>query len=87
VQVNTGNSATFWNYSALPETIAYGCLEERGNGGSGEWKQVTIPLNYTNETTFPTHILISCAASKYGDYFAGCSDSALWLDNFELLYE
>lgn len=87
VQVYTADTRTFWNYPDLPETIAYAEFNLTGNGGTSEWKQVTVPLEYLSTTAFPSHIVVSCAASKYGDYFAGSSSSALWLDNFELLYE
>jgi len=87
VQVNTGDQSTFWDYPTLPETIAYGKLEERGTGSTSSWKQVIVPLDYKDSSTFPTYILVSCAASKWGDYFAGCSSSKLYLDNFELVYE
>lgn len=51
--------------------------------------EITIPLNYHEGKleTSPSHIIISCAASQYGDYFTGCSSSKLWLDAFELIYE
>lgn len=87
VQVNTNKTSTFWNYPDLPETIAYASLSEVGNGGTSEWKQVTLDLTYYSETEFPQFIIVSGAASKYGDYFAGSTSSALWLDNFELIYE
>ena len=51
------------------------------------WIQYEIPINYHSLTTFPTHIIISCSASQFGDYFAGCKESVLWLDGFELIYE
>lgn len=87
VQVNTGDSKTFWKYQELPETLAYGDFEERGTGSAGEWKQITINLDYRNETEHPKFIIVSAASSKFGDYFAGCDSSKLWLDNIELLYE
>lgn len=87
VQVNTGNAATLWDFSELPETIAYGDFEETGNGSAGSWHQLTIKLNYNNLTLMPTHIIVSAAASKFGDYFAGAPGSALWIDNVELVYE
>lgn len=87
VQVFTKNKSTFWKYDEIVGTIAYGKFEETGTGTAGEWKQITIPLVYKSLTDFPTHIIVSCAASKYGDYFAGSSSSALWLDNLELIYE
>lgn len=87
VQVNTTKESTFWDYPKLPETIAYCVFEERGNGSLGAWKQVTIPLTYYTETEYPTVFVVSAAASKYGDYFAGSYSSKLYLDNFELVYE
>ena len=38
-------------------------------------------------TAYPTHIVISCAASQFGDYFTGYDGSQLWLDHFEFIYE
>lgn len=87
VQVYTADKNTFWDYTQLPETIAYGKWEETGTGTVSEWQQITIPLTYYSETDFPTHIVVSCAASKYGDYFAGSYSSTMWVDDFELIYE
>lgn len=87
VQVNTGNKSTLYKYQDLPETIAYCCLEGNGTGSRSDWQQVTIPLDYNSLEAWPTHIIVSCASSKYGDYFAGCKDAKLWIDDFELIYE
>ncbi len=87
VQVNTSDKSTFRSYPDLPETIAYGQFTETGNGSRSAWRQVTVSLDYKSLTEFPTHIIVSCASSRYGDYFAGCSSSTLLLDNFELIYE
>lgn len=84
IQVDTGDKSTFWDYATLAETIAYARYEKSGTIG---WTQVTVPLDYRSLTAFPTHMLVSASASKYGDYFAGGSGSTLWIDNFELLYE
>ena len=51
-----------------------------------EWAEYTIPLDYHDIDTEPTHIIVSCAASQYGDYFTGCSSSKLWIDKVELVY-
>ena len=51
-----------------------------------QWVEYTIPINYRDIETLPTHIIISCAASQYGDYFSGCSSSKLWLDKVEAIY-
>ena len=99
VHVNTTNKSTFIDYYTDPSTIAnaelvlYGDNRQQISNGeivsvsTGEWRQITIPLDYHNTNAYPTHIVISCAASKYGDYFTGSSDAKLWIDKVELLYE
>lgn len=87
VQVNTSDQSTFWDYNTIDGTVAYGQITETGNGNTGSWKQVTIPLDYKSETEYPSYIVFSAAASAYGDYFAGSSSSILWIDEIELLYE
>ena len=99
VQVNTLDQSTFVDYNTDASTIAngevilYGEGYQQINGGektsaeTTSWRQVTVPLNYHTTTEYPTHIIISCAASMYGDYFTGCSSSKFWIDDVELLYE
>ena len=99
VLVNTTDASTFVDYNTDKSTIANGELILFGdgyqslNGGAkeqasvGEWRQVTIPFNYHTTSEYPTHIIISCASSMYGDYFSGSDSSKLWVDGVELLYE
>lgn len=89
ILVNTTDENTFVDYSKDPYTIAYGNLELEGNSSDSHnvWKEYIIPLDYSNIVDKPTHIVVSCAASKYGDYFSGCSGSKMWIDKMELLYE
>lgn len=99
VQVNTTETSTFIDYRTDNSTIAdgelilYGDGYQQINGGTkaaasvGEWRQVTIPFSYHTLTEYPTHIVISCAASMYGDYFSGSDSSKFWIDGVELLYE
>jgi len=99
ILVNTTDASTFVNYDTDPSTIAngelilYGEGNQQINGGAMEaaatttWRQVTIPFNYHTTTEYPSYIVISCAASMYGDYFTGCSSSKFWIDGVELLYE
>lgn len=97
VYVNTTDASTFVDFSKDPSTIANGelIIHKDGyilNGASmvdastWEWAEYTIPLNYHSLETLPTHIIVSCAASQYGDYFTGCSSSKLWIDKVELVY-
>ena len=98
VHVNTTEPEKFFDYDSDPSTIAYGNLlihhdgytykdEAKVSGNTSGWVDYTIPLDYKNYNAYPTHIIISCAASRYGDYFSGCSSSKLWIDAVELIYE
>ena len=97
VHVNTTDPSTFVDFSTDPATIADGDLiihkdgyilngAEKVDSTPWEWAEYTIPLNYHTMDQIPTHIIISCAASQYGDYFTGCSSSKLWIDAVELIY-
>ena len=97
VHVNTTDPSTFVNFATDAATVADGSLIVHHDGYilnragkvdkvTSEWVEYTIPLNYHDMETYPTHIIISCASSQFGDYFSGCSSSRLWLDKFELVY-
>ncbi len=65
--------------------IAYGQKTfTESTGGSG-MIEFTIDLDYRS-TRKPTSIIIVASASKYGDYFAGSTNSTMWIDDFELIY-
>ena len=97
VHINTTDPSTFVDFSIDASTIAHGDLIIHNdgyilNGGTKvladteEWIEYIIPLDYHDMYEIPTHIIISCAASQFGDYFTGCSKSKLWIDAVELLY-
>lgn len=89
VLVNTTDISTFVDYSTDASTIAYAekVVSSDSTNPATDWIQVTLPLDWRDVTKRPTHIIISCASSMYGDYFAGYENSKLWLDGMELLYE
>lgn len=103
VLVNTTDESTFVDFNTDASTVAYGDMQITGAADAAnysaningevkvedwtQWHQVELDLVYSNLETIPTHIIISCAASKYGDYFAGCRTSKMWIDNFELIYD
>jgi hypothetical protein len=97
VHINTTDAGTFVDFTKDPGTIAYGDLilhkdgyilnrSEKVDSQTWEWAEYTIPLEYYDIDTLPTHIIVSCASSQYGDYFTGCSSSKLWIDKVELVY-
>lgn len=92
-QVNNTDTNTLltvdniWNNDQF---IAYGELPaDQCVNTNGEWKEFNIPLQY-KESQFgeqPTHLIIVCSSSKYGDYFTGGKGSTLYVDDFSLVYE
>ena len=98
VHVNTTDESTFVDFYTDPSTIANGDIIIHNDGyilnqgakvsaSTDVWVEYTIPLIYHELNAYPTHIVISCAASQFGDYFTGNDGSQLWLDKFELIYE
>lgn len=65
--------------------VAYGELTQNTSDNDA-WKEFNIPLVYHTLTTKPTHLIIVCSASKWGDYFYGSDSSVLYLDDFEFEY-
>ena len=58
-------------------------------GSSAGMEKVTIPIDWydsakKNESKY---IIIVCSASKYGDFFTGAEGSALYVDDFKLIYK
>lgn len=68
-----------------PNVIAYGEFITAEN--TSTYQQVEVPLVYQTTSRKPTHLVVVCTASKYGDYFTGGEGSTLWVDNMELLYD
>ena len=84
---NNKNEDEYIDYANDPAIIAYGELPS-GDATTGEgYTEFTIPLVYRDLTTKPTHIIIVCSASKYGDYMTGADNSTLYVDDFELIYD
>jgi hypothetical protein len=101
VTVDTAEESTIIDFAndSKGGTLAYGnvIFKSNGNGyinGSqtssvncSGWQQITIPIEYFDTETEVTHIIISCAASRFGDYFEGFAGSKMWVDEVELLYD
>ena len=83
VQVNTLERSTFFDPKGK-SVIGYGAyVSDKATDG---WVKVEIPIEYTSTSRKPTHIIVSCASSMYGDYFTGSTSSTLWIDGVELHY-
>lgn len=75
------------NFQTDTDVVAYGTLPDNMcQSTNNEWVEFDIPLVYNNLTTKPTHLIVVCSSSKYGDYFYGSDSSVLYLDDFSLEY-
>jgi hypothetical protein len=48
---------------------------------------MTLPIEHTNFESETTHLLLTFTCSGYGDYFTGSSESWMYVDDIELLYD
>ena len=92
ITFNNGDEDSFIDYANDPRIIAYGELPSGDKSVATEengYTEFTIPLRYKEDKfdTQPTHIIIVCSASKYGDYMTGGEGSTMYVDDFSLIYD
>lgn len=85
-QFNNKNEDEYIDYANDPAIIAYGELPSGAATAGTDYVEFNIPLVYKDITTKPTHIIIVCSASKYGDYMTGGTGSTMYVDDLELIY-
>ena len=83
IRTNPNNRQLFDKNASY--VIAYGELE-RGTS-MDTYEQFEIELKYRSTSTTPRYIMITCASSKYGDYFTGSTSSVLYVDQLSLDYD
>ncbi|MFI3286832.1 MAG: PCMD domain-containing protein, partial [Rikenellaceae bacterium] len=81
--IDTRDSATFFNKNS-EDIVAYGELII--SESIDQWCEFSIDLTYRTLEIVPTHIIIVCSASRYGDYFTGSSKSLMLLDDLSLTW-
>ncbi len=64
--------------------IAYG---EKIFDATSSMVEFEITLDYARTDLRPTYILVTCAASRGGDYFTGGAGSVMYVDDLQLVYE
>lgn len=87
---NNKNEDQYIDYANDPAIIAYGELPSGGAAKAEDnngYVEFNIPLKYNSLTEKPTHIIIVCSSSKYGDYMTGGVGSTLYVDDFSLIYD
>lgn len=84
VQVFSADESTFFNKNGK-DVVGYGelSLSQPVDG----WAMFEIPVEYRATDIVPTHIIIVCSASRWGDYFTGSEQNRMWVDDFELIWD
>lgn len=85
--INNGDVNTFINFKEDSNVIAYGELPSGAATAGDDYVEFNIPLKYKNLTERPSHIIVVCSSSKYGDYMTGGVGSTLYVDDLSLIYD
>lgn len=89
--ISTGENRFVDTSAENKSIVAHGQIMSQDNttdndGNQNGYIRFTIPLQYRSLDQ-PSYIVISAAASRYGDYFTGGLGSTLYLDELELVYD
>lgn len=83
----SSTSSASWADSVVPSSGAgQASTAKVVEAGSDGWMLLEIPFGYRSVDRKPTHIIVSFASSKLGDYFTGSSSSRLWVDGIQMIY-
>lgn len=87
--VNTADTSTFFTMADLATmegVIGYGYIEKRES--ATEWAEYTIDITYREDmkNVKPKKLVVSFTPSGFGDYFAGSTDSWMYVDDIIFNY-
>ncbi len=90
--VNSADEKTFFDPRTAEGVFGLGYFDsdttpELVVEDTDEWHTMTLPIEYTNPEIVPTVLLLTYTCSGYGDYFTGSSESWMYVDDIELLYD
>ena len=90
--VNSAYETTFFDPRTATGVFGLGYFDSNNNSDmvvekSEEWHTMTIPIEYSNPEVTPTHLVLTFTCSGYGDYFTGSTESWMYVDDVELLYD
>lgn len=86
VNTKTGTYVDMTNNNS--DVIAYGSMSEQESKGADNWTSFEFAINYKDENTrMPKYIIIVASASGEGDRFTGSTNSVMYIDDFELVYD
>ncbi|MBR4849647.1 MAG: PCMD domain-containing protein [Alistipes sp.] len=90
--VNSKDEATFFDPRTASGILGLGYFDSDSNPemvveSTDRWHTMTLPIEYSNPEVVPSQLLLTFTCSGYGDYFTGSSDSWMYIDDIELLYD
>ena len=90
--VNSADEKTFFDPRTADGVFGLGYFDSDNNPEmvverTDEWHTMTLPIEYSNPEVVPTQLLLTFTCSGYGDYFTGSSESWMYVDDIELLYD
>ena len=90
--VDSGNPSTFFDPRTANGILGLGYFDSDNNPelvaeDTTVWHTVTLPIEWKNPDVVPTHIVTTFTCSGYGDYFTGSTNSWMYIDDIELLYD
>ena len=90
--VNSADETTFFDPRTAEGVLGLGYFDSDSNpemvvDHTDRWHTMTLPIEYSNPEVVPTQLLLTFTCSGYGDYFTGSSESWMYVDDIELLYD
>lgn len=90
--VNSADEKTFFDPRTAAGVFGLGYFDSDSTPelvveDTDEWHTMTIPVEYSNPEIVPSVLLLTFTCSGYGDYFTGSSESWMYVDDIELLYD
>ena len=90
--VYSADETTFFDPRTASGILAMGYFDSNNNPElvaerTDTWHTMTIPIEYSNPNAVPSYLVLTYTCSGYGDYFTGSSESWMYVDDIELLYD
>lgn len=83
VSIDTSDESTFFNIKGKNVIGAGELILDKSTDG---WVEFTIPMEYVSTSRIPTHIIIVCTGSRFGDYFTGSTASLMLVDDLSFVF-
>ena len=90
--VNSADEKTFFDPRTAQGICGLGYFDSNSNpemvvDETNKWHTMTLPIEYSNPEVTPSYLVLTFTCSGYGDYFTGSSESWMFVDDIELLYD